>query len=891
MAQLYNPGAIKDDDFKMYGGNSKIIEGKPDKTASAWISGLGGMFDLSINAADTAIKEGIKTDWYNRYDKVNAQNGVDAYVDETGGGQIAPPLNIDPNKYHQTGTSPQNTPVPISPSDSDVPTSGSLTAAGLAPPNLNRHEYTLSRLNAAHKAGRLSDTLYYAQLEANIREIRAQNPGYREYIDQLVQKTTGITPANALRKAVENDLNKAQQLAQKGVDDEKKLFESKSEWVPAPVYQAVKSGKLTYGQGIMIAQANESRAKATTVQANQLSAQKAAREFNIETAKQTISSTLAQHGAAILNDANAAGGISKVVDDMLKKATPGADGKVILNEQDTQNLSIALQQFKLSVRAKMTDLMMGTPPGQKESFAQIIGDPKAVEEIIDNQMKIIVGPIEEAISKGDYSLLKTHMSQAKMIEDASKSRFLRDPITVKMTTVGNLFGEAGKNILLTDSSYLNEFQNLIKKSITSDVLINGKNGVDTSKIVAKTVKDLKELPASDAGKVLKGMIDDITKLGPDAPKEAVDLLLKVFTDPAMSLQMRRMSSDEKLYLLKSFGGDTFERMKQNTPTTVQRYKDFVKERFIDLYKTEFDGLKEDQINNKYATMIMEPQFGLILYQPTKAGLEEARRRLKVASANQTIYGEGGSANPSDAQAEQYWRQNIASPNIQKSVDKVNQGITASRKIFEDDKTSVKNFLGAVYQRFLTTPQAQEVSGFAKLLKSFGFGETPDKTPADPSIDRLNVSSFTNGSGSNAQPGTVDTSEEETSLRKYVVKGHGAERPDSFSNMNPKFRSALVPFFQAAEEAGVLKPEEGISSGWRSKELQARLHAQNPYMAAPAGRSQHGFGTAIDLNRGNRKFIEWAHKNADRFGFFFPLANEEWHMEPVGSRKKKKEDEE
>ena len=891
MAQLYNPGAIKDDDFKMYGGNSKIIEGKPDKTASAWISGLGSMFDLSINAADTALKEGIKTDWYNRYDKVNAQNGVDAYVDETGGGQIAPPLNIDPNKYHQTGTSPQNTPVPISPSDSDVPTSGSLTAAGLAPPNLNRHEYTLSRLNAAHKAGRLSDTLYYAQLEANIREIRAQNPGYREYIDQLVQKTTGITPANALRKAVENDLNKAQQLAQKGVDDEKKLFESKSEWVPAPVYQAVKSGKLTYGQGIMIAQANESRAKATTVQANQLSAQKAAREFNIETAKQTISSTLAQHGAAILNDANAAGGISKVVDDMLKKATPGADGKVTLNEQDTQNLSIALQQFKLSVRAKMTDLMMGKTEGQKESFAQIIGDPKAVEEIIDNQMKTIVGPIEEAISKGDYSLLKTHMSQAKMIEDASKSRYLREPITVKMVTIGNLFGEAGKNILLTNSSYLNEFQNLIKKSITSDVLINSKNGVDTSKIVAKTVKDLKELPASDAGKVLKGMIDDLTKLGPDAPKEAVDILLKVFTDPAMSLQMRRMSSDEKLYILKSFGGDTFERMKQNSPTTVQRYKDFVKERFIDLYKTSFDGLKEDQIYNKHATIIMEPQFGLLIYQPTKEGLEEARRRLTASNTYGFNKDPRFVAKVTNAQAEQYWRENIASPSIQQQIDQVNQGITASRKIFEDDKTSVKNFLGAVYQRFLTTPHAQEVSGFAKLLKSFGFGAADNKEPADPSIDRLNVSSFTNGSGSNAQPGTVDTSEEETSLRKYVVKGHGAERPDSFSNMNPKFRSALVPFFQAAEEAGVLKLGEGISSGWRSKELQARLHAQNPYMAAPAGRSQHGFGTAIDLNRGNRKFIEWAHKNADRFGFFFPLANEEWHMEPVGSRKKKKEDEE
>ncbi len=117
---------------------------------------------------------------------------------------------------------------------------------------------------------------------------------------------------------------------------------------------------------------------------------------------------------------------------------------------------------------------------------------------------------------------------------------------------------------------------------------------------------------------------------------------------------------------------------------------------------------------------------------------------------------------------------------------------------------------------------------------------------------------------------------------------GATRPDSFTGMSPDFAAALAQLVQSAPKGYVQ-----VSSGYRSPERQAQLWADalkkygNPQAArkwvAPPGSSKHNHGQAADLKFMNDMARQWVHDNAKNYGLHFPLSNENWHVEPVGSR--------
>lgn len=85
----------------------------------------------------------------------------------------------------------------------------------------------------------------------------------------------------------------------------------------------------------------------------------------------------------------------------------------------------------------------------------------------------------------------------------------------------------------------------------------------------------------------------------------------------------------------------------------------------------------------------------------------------------------------------------------------------------------------------------------------------------------------------------------------------------------------------------------VVSGKRSTQRQAQLWAQalkdygSPEKArkwvAPPGRSKHESGVAADLG-GDLKL---AKNLASKFGLYFPMAHEPWHVELIGTRPKKK----
>jgi GH24 family phage-related lysozyme (muramidase) len=146
---------------------------------------------------------------------------------------------------------------------------------------------------------------------------------------------------------------------------------------------------------------------------------------------------------------------------------------------------------------------------------------------------------------------------------------------------------------------------------------------------------------------------------------------------------------------------------------------------------------------------------------------------------------------------------------------------------------------------------------------------------------------------------VDESTGEVSLRSRLVPGKDASHADG---VDPEFAGRLTDLFNAAPDN--IRDDLGIYSGYRSVEHQKKLWdaALEKYgsaaaarkWVAPPGRSNHNHGMAVDLSykgaslaRAPKEVVAWVHENAPKYGLAFPLANENWHIEPVEVRQGKK----
>jgi hypothetical protein len=124
------------------------------------------------------------------------------------------------------------------------------------------------------------------------------------------------------------------------------------------------------------------------------------------------------------------------------------------------------------------------------------------------------------------------------------------------------------------------------------------------------------------------------------------------------------------------------------------------------------------------------------------------------------------------------------------------------------------------------------------------------------------------------------------------------RPDSIEGLNPDFRDRVAQMIASVnmDLGGQLR----VYSAYRSIAHQAELYraavirygseqAAQAKVAVP-GRSLHQFGLAVDVgwntcatgvDYGDHPIDGWLSANLPRFGLVRRLANEGWHIEPIG----------
>lgn len=133
------------------------------------------------------------------------------------------------------------------------------------------------------------------------------------------------------------------------------------------------------------------------------------------------------------------------------------------------------------------------------------------------------------------------------------------------------------------------------------------------------------------------------------------------------------------------------------------------------------------------------------------------------------------------------------------------------------------------------------------------------------------------------------------LAGKLTAGHAKDHIDG---LDEGFATNLSAMMQDAPPE--IREGLGVMSGYRSVDRQqqlwddALLKYGSPEAArkwvAPPGSSKHNHGQAVDLayngeslSNAPKEVVDWVHQNAGRYGLYFPMAHEPWHVEPVGSR--------
>lgn len=171
-----------------------------DKSAAIGIKGVGDLAENALKLTDAVIQKKADDILTTGINSIRDEFGVAAAVDKDNS------LAQDAGKAGQDGTSLLG---------KDQPQ---------LPVALTRFGSRVDGLMEQYNQGELSNSRYYAKLEAFTREVKAQFPGYEKEIDNMASQKTGVISANALRSSLLQD---AQAIASKvqGLNDKWTTYE------------------------------------------------------------------------------------------------------------------------------------------------------------------------------------------------------------------------------------------------------------------------------------------------------------------------------------------------------------------------------------------------------------------------------------------------------------------------------------------------------------------------------------------------------------------------------------------------------------------------------------------------------------------------------------------
>lgn len=781
--------------------------GKYDKLWSGLTSGVKGVVD----GAEEVVKGLIKSDVQYGVDKLRGAQGVDVDHNTVKQGGVA-------------GTSPQTPSI----FGGQGPEGGSGTGLGTGggsadpmrankPPNEDGIKNDYSRIQAAYNQGKISDRNYYAQLEVMNRSLRSRYPGYRDEVDAMVQNITGVTPANALRKAVLSDLQTAQSSSDALTKERQKFIISNMQYLPKDTMDREAAGK-----GYSMAEMYKMVQPQVKAEAD-IKDQKA--QLELKAAKGSATSTDALQVAqsalgrisdgtamAASNDQNVTGFMQKI----LQRQQSGKD----LTPEEYSQMSAQFQQIKFNTRQAMVKAFdEPLTPGSRETLRTRINDPGKINQLIEQQLAPF-DLVEKSLTDKNLGLFSAAKNWIENTNNDALKRLYNDNDHWKI--IGAL-GQVPGGQEAIKALYANPTSKLMEKSIQAT--LNALKLYDTADPNLKKQplswdKQFEVLGSQEGGKPKAATLNQF-----------VDDKVNILTNPSLTPEMRANAArvafnPENVNFLNKFLSKDGSQMKVFTKLTSpevtkemiklrdaspdgqaiwKNYSEWSKNNFIGLFKQAGDGIT-NSTNRNWLQVNWNPKAKQFEVSPTEEGIKANANVPGSAGHNLVNFIEGrlssGTVNAVD-------RMNAAI----KTMDPI---LSASGYKTEDEIKKLVNF---------NALKNKESSFWGNIVKAANNPANKDAMADQADIFGGSPVNFTQPPGGNA--GRLSL-EKDPSANLHNPRGADVT---NLSDSSKKMLKGLI-------DSGVVQ-DVSVTSGYRDPERNAR--------AGGAKYSTHLDGDAIDLD--------------------------------------------
>lgn len=277
---------------------------------------------------------------------------------------------------------------------------------------------------------KVNDTLYTGALNSLAKQLRAQYPGYRDYIDEQIQSVSGVNPANAFYKNLMEDINKQQNADKTEVNATRSMLRS-----------AVSEG-FHDGSGVSAAKMLNAYDKGivTIEQVNNWYNSARKLEYDTKAKANARASRLGDEADAVTNatkdlSTTAAQTVAHNWDTMtIGKGTDTAKGLFDFIQansgnqavKDERSTAIGMQLRALRDQTAKQLLAQANEGGPNSIVARLGGDPSKAKNIIDGQLATFDLAIN-AVFKGDWGAAYSHAAFNKAISQDSTNLLYNAP--------------------------------------------------------------------------------------------------------------------------------------------------------------------------------------------------------------------------------------------------------------------------------------------------------------------------------------------------------------------------------------------------------------------------------------------------------------------------------
>lgn len=481
----FNPqvAPTQDPNFFRYSEPIKNIE--PNKSSAIALTTLGEGVEGAVKLGDQAIKGSID-------EKV--KSGVDTQRDAFTSSLEA----VRNNTIPQPVQTPAGSSV-LSFADDSASTQP-------APAAIDAALGKVSSVQSALEAGKVNDTYYTQQTNSIAKSLRAQYPGYRDYIDEKMAQMTGGNPANQYMQNLMQDINRQQTSKKTEYDKVLDLARGMitaggdgsvtSNGVPGAVEQYNRLIQDPSSVPQFLSWYGGAKANQAAVERDNLmrANRKGSREEIAQDDEQKFTGLVGKtldtnfHSQMTIAGSQTPQGILDFVKDAdaHPEAYKSAQFETWATTMKSQQTSMATQLW-----AEANKSRNGIP-----SYAQTVGTAK-VKEIIDNQVNAVYGNIISALNDKDAGRAYESMRQVRAYQDDVKKDMFASPMgrSLAVTKVFNdQMGPAWASVVTTQNLKANiddATRDLLKESTTE-----GRTQMDFA-TTGKTVTMKEQLDRAD----------------------------------------------------------------------------------------------------------------------------------------------------------------------------------------------------------------------------------------------------------------------------------------------------------------------------------------------------------------------------------------------------------